>query len=75
MITKQINIEGIEQNRYDALVLLADNSLRGELYTVDEEGNEVGQRLYNVVFVEPWLFELTEEELSELNPIADAPQL
>lgn len=75
MITKQINIEEIEQNRYDVLVLLADNSLRGELYTVDEEGNEVGQRLYNVIFVEPWPFELTEEELSELNTLADAPQL
>lgn len=68
MIVKEIQIEGIEQNRYQVNELLADNSLRGELFSVDDEGNEVGERLHSVVFVEPWPFELTEDEINQLKP-------
>lgn len=70
MIVKEIQIEGIEQNRYQVNEILADNSLRGELFSVDMEGNEVGERLHSVVFVEPWPFEMSESELEELSPKA-----
>lgn len=66
MITKEIQIEGVEQNRFDIMVLLADNSLRGDLFSVDEQGNEIGERLHNAVVVEPWPFELTEDEMNLL---------
>ena len=66
MITKEINIEGIEQNRFDIMVLLADKSLRGDLFSV-VDGEEIGERLHNAVIVEPYPFEFTEQELAELN--------
>lgn len=75
MIVKEINLYQIEQNRFEVKTLLADGSVRGELFT-EIDGIQVGERLENVVFESDWMpFELTEAELSELNHLTDAPQL
>lgn len=71
MIIKEINIEGIEQNRYEVQLILADKSLRGDLFSVDEQGNEQGERLHSAVIEQKdgkYPFELTEDEINQINP-------
>jgi len=69
MIIKKINVEGIQYDSFEVQVLLEDGSVRGELF--NEENPESRER--SVVFCEPWPFELTEEELLELNPNQNEP--
>jgi len=69
MITKKIQIEGMPQyNRAEVKALLADGSARVELFHVDESGQEDSDRETGVSFSAPLPFELTPEELAELNP-------
>lgn len=63
MIAKQIKVDGIQQDTFEPQVILADGSIRGNLYNADG----TGEILHNVVFIE-WPFELTEDELLILKP-------
>jgi hypothetical protein len=64
---KEINVEGLPYNRAEIKALLLDGSCKVELFNVDEEGQEYGERDTLVSFSSPWPFELSEEELNELN--------
>lgn len=71
MIVKEIAIEGVPFNRAEVKSILNDGSVRVELFNVDEAGEEVGSRDKLVSFGGEGLtlpFELTEDELAELNP-------
>ena len=65
---KEINVEGLPYNRAEIKALLLDGSAKVELFNVDEQGQEVGERDLLASFSEPLPFELTEEELLILNP-------
>ena len=41
---KEINVEGLPYNRAEIKALLLDGSAKVELFNVDEEGQEVGER-------------------------------
>ncbi len=71
MIIKQIEIQEIPQfNRAEIKALLEDGSVRVELFHVDESEVE-DSREKGISFSEgKWPFELTEEEILELNPVA-----
>lgn len=67
MIVKEINVEGLPYNRAEIKALLLDGSCKVELLNVDEEGQEYGERDFLASFSKPLPFELSEEELNELN--------
>ena len=70
MITKEINKEKYGHNRAVLTEMLEDESIKAELYTVDENCEEIGERDKLVSFsVGYYPFELTEEEIAELNQI------
>ena len=68
---KEINVEGLPYNRAEIKALLLDGSAKVELFNVDEEGQEVGERDLLASFSEPLPFELTEDELLILKPNED----
>ena len=63
MIIKEIDKEKYGHNRAVLTEMLEDDSIKVELYTVDENGEEVGERDTLVSFSKPYPFELTEEEI------------
>lgn len=69
MIIKEIDIEKYGHNRAVLTKMNEDESIKAELYTVDENGEEVGERDKLVSFSKPYPFELTDEEINELKPI------
>ena len=68
---KEINVEGLPYSRAEIKALLLDGSCKVELFNVDEEGQEVGERDLLASFSEPLPFELTEEELLIIKPNQD----
>lgn len=64
---KEINVDGLPYNRAEIKALLLDGSCKVELFNVDEEGQEYGERDTLVSFSNPLPFEFSEEELNELN--------
>ena len=72
---KKINIEEIPFNSYEPQIILADGSIRGELFNVDKTGQEVGERQKSVVFFEPYPFTLTALQRQKLTPETEIIEL
>lgn len=65
---KEINVEGLPYNRAEIKALLFDGSCKVELFNVDEEGQEYGERDILVSFSSPLPFTISAEELNTLKP-------
>lgn len=66
---KEINVEGLPYNRAKVKALLLDGSAKVELFNVNEEGQEVGERDLLASFSEPLPFELSEEDIELLTKL------